>query len=127
MGFVRAVAGSVSVANTIPGRIPPTVEPIPGKLSAGPKVPLFGERLTPSVGFTGAAQPMVNPVAPPTVARPSREAAPPTYGNCTNGWLNAGRKTAVPAMLHPGGIPFGARMIAGPLPLNGNFNCEFGR
>src|SRR5437762_1423984 len=42
IGSVKAVAGSVVVANTTPGRMPPTGEPIPGKLSAGPKVPLFG-------------------------------------------------------------------------------------
>src|SRR5215207_7094095 len=42
IGSVSAVAGSVVVANTIPGRMPPTGEPIPGKLSAEPKVPLLG-------------------------------------------------------------------------------------
>ena len=43
MGNVRAVAGNVVVAKTTPGRILPAGEPMPGKLSAGPKVPLFGE------------------------------------------------------------------------------------
>src|ERR1044072_7454958 len=42
IGSVRAVAGSWVVARTIPGRMLPTGEPIPGKLSAGPKLPLFG-------------------------------------------------------------------------------------
>src|ERR1700741_1917232 len=43
MGSVSAVAGSVVVARTTPGKIPPTGEPIPGKVSAGPKFPLFGD------------------------------------------------------------------------------------
>src|SRR5215213_4719678 len=42
IGSVKAVAGSVVVASTMPGRMLPAGEPIPGKLSAGPKLPLFG-------------------------------------------------------------------------------------
>src|ERR1043165_7976792 len=42
IGSVRAVAGSTVVARTTPGRILPAGEPMPGKLSAGPKFPLFG-------------------------------------------------------------------------------------
>src|ERR1043166_3635873 len=39
IGKVSAVAGSVVVAKTTPGRILPAGEPMPGKLSAVPKVP----------------------------------------------------------------------------------------
>jgi len=42
IGSVNAVAGNTVVASTMPGRILPTGEPIPGKLSAEPNVPLFG-------------------------------------------------------------------------------------
>ena len=42
IGRFSAVGGSVVVASTTPGRMPPTGEPIPGKLSAGPKLPLLG-------------------------------------------------------------------------------------
>src|SRR6185436_11244188 len=41
IGRFNAVAGSVCVASTTPGRSPPTVEPIPGKLSAPLNVPLL--------------------------------------------------------------------------------------
>src|SRR5690349_18567841 len=128
IGFVSAVAGNVSVANTIPGRMLPTVEPSPGNVSAGPNVPLFGETVKPIVGFGAVTQPAL-PNGPFEIARLSLEAAPPMKGYCTNGWLNDGRNTAVPAMLaHPAGKLFGARMIAGPLPRNPpKFNCEFGR
>src|SRR5215471_21346294 len=127
IGFVSAVAGNVSVANTIPGRMLPTGEPSPGKVSAVDQVPLLGEAVNPIVGFGAVTQPALP--LPFVTARLSREAAPPMKGYCTNGWLNAGRKTAVLAMLtHPAGRLFGAKMIAGPLPRNPpKFNCEFGR
>src|SRR5215813_3287957 len=120
------VGGIVEVARTIPGRMLPTGEPSPGKVSAGPKVPLFGEAVKPMSGFGATTQPALP--LPFVTAKPSLEAAPPMNGYCTNGWLNAGRKTAVFAMLaQPGGKLTGAKMIAGPLPRAGNFNCELGR
>ena len=127
IGSVSAVAGKVSVARTIPGRILPTVEPRPGNVSAGPKVPLFGETVKPIVGFGAVTQPALP--LPFVTARLRREAGPPMNGYCTNGWLNDGRNTAVPVMLaHPAGKLFGAKIIAGPLPRNPpKFNCEFGR
>jgi hypothetical protein len=41
IGSVKAVAGNVVVARTMPGKMLPTGEPTPGKLSAGPKFPLL--------------------------------------------------------------------------------------
>src|SRR4029078_6987579 len=40
IGRVRAVAGRVVVASTMPGRMLPTGEPMPGKFDALPKLPL---------------------------------------------------------------------------------------
>src|SRR5437899_298170 len=120
---VRAVHGSVVVASTMPGRIPPTTEPMPGKLPAAPKLPP-ADAFAPSVKVH-PGQPNMLPRAPGPC--PKVPADPPTNGNCTNGWLNAGRKTAVPAILSDG-LEFGASTIAGPLPRNPpKFNCEFGR
>ena|SRR5437764_15278048 len=124
IAFVKAVGGRVVVAKTMPGRIPPTTEPMPGKLSAGPNVPLLGCGLTAKVALK-PGQPNSVPKAPG--AWPNVPADPPTKGNCTKGWLNAGRKTAVPAALPAHAPKVGASTIAGPLPRNGNFSCEFGR
>src|SRR5205807_2099524 len=123
IGRVSAVAGRIVVASTIPGRILPTTEPMPGKLSAAPKLPL-PEAFAPSVKVQ-AGQPNKVPRAPGP--KPKVPAEPPTNGNCTNGWLKAGRKTAVPVSV-PTPVAFGASTIAGPLPRNPpKFNCEFGR
>src|SRR5437879_13925049 len=82
---VRAVQGNVVVARTMPGSIPPTTEPMPGKLPAAPKLP-------PADAFAPSVK--VQPGQPKSEAPdPCRKvpADPPTNGNCTNGWLKAGR------------------------------------
>ena len=111
------------VARTTPGRILPTTEPTPGKLSAGPKLPpLFplatgGPRLA-----TKPGKPKRPPLTPAPVLKLPAE---PINGNGTNGWLKAGRKTAPRTV--PTFGPEGACTMAGPEPKPGNFNCELGK
>src|SRR6185369_13780292 len=77
IGRVSAVAGSTVVANTTPGRMPPTGEPTPGKLSAEPNVPLLGWT---TGGPSCALKPgKPNPNPPPT--KPKLPAVPPVNGN----------------------------------------------
>src|SRR5215208_4944688 len=81
IGKFNWVAGSCVVANTMPGRMPPTGEPIPGKLSAVPKVPLLG-------CTTGGPSCALKPGKPNCCwpgAKPNVPAEPPTNGNWTNG------------------------------------------
>src|SRR5205807_9151735 len=83
IGRVSAVAGSTVVASTIPGGILPTTEPMPGILSAAPKLPL-PEAFAPSVKVQ-AGQP--NKVARAPGPRQKVTAEVPTNGNRTKGWL----------------------------------------
>src|SRR5437773_1863619 len=108
----------------MPGKMPPTTDPTPGKLSAGPKLPLLGR----ATGGPRVALKPGNPNSPPGVPGPTPKvpAEPPVNGYCTNGWLNAGRNTAVFTKVPTFG-PDGDRTMAGPLPKNGNLSCEFGR
>src|SRR4029079_7052233 len=110
IGFVRAVAGSVVVASTTPGRMPPTGEPTPGKLSAGPKLPLFGC----VTGGPSCALKPGKPNCPCPGASLNVPADPPVNGNCTNGCLLSGRNTAVFAIVPTFG-PDGASTIAAGL------------
>src|SRR6266496_3476329 len=92
MGKVKGVAGSVCVASTIPGRRPPTVEPIPGNVSAALKVPLLALA-------TGGPSCALNPGKPnlvpiPPAVRPNVPAEPPTNGYCTKGWSTTQHGTA---------------------------------
>src|SRR6185295_5363230 len=75
----NAVGGSVVVASTTPGRMPPTTEPIPGKLSAGPKLPLLGwDTGGPSCALK-PGKPNCWPICP--AVRPNVPAEPPVNGN----------------------------------------------
>src|ERR1051325_7518026 len=79
------LAGIVLVVRTTPGRIDPQAEPMPGKVEAPLKLPCslpVGELIVLRNG--GAMRLPVSPKLGPV---------PPTNGNCTNGWLKAGRKS----------------------------------
>src|SRR5262249_892638 len=144
IGFEVKVAGSTLVASTIPGRILPTGEPMPGQRSAVPKVlPLAVGG--PSVELKPPGTPNVNP----TETNPKSGPGLPVHGNAepdTNGWPHlkkplgtggtlvhaaqkGGRKRDAPA------IPFGAfdcegpKIMAIPLPSSPEpkNSCEFGR
>src|SRR5438128_1668579 len=105
MGLVNKVPGINLVEITIPGRILPTGEPIPGNVSAGPNLPLLGLAI---------GGPSVDPNKRRPAFWPKFPAEPPTNGYCTNGWLLNGRKSALPTRLPEFG-PEGANTIAGPL------------
>src|SRR5579885_497782 len=115
-------AGIVLVVKTTPGRIEPQGEPTPGKFDAAPKL------LCTALGVPSR---LVKGGAIRLPVRPKFGPGPPTNGNCTNGWLKAGRKKvsespvrAVEPLTLSGG-----RMIAGPLPsvVALKKSCEFGR
>src|SRR5215218_4053548 len=82
------LAGIVRVVSTTPGRIEPQGEPTPGKLEAVLKFPCSAPVGVPRLDVKGGA--MRLPVSP------KLGPGPPTYGNCTNGWLKAGRKKVSP-------------------------------
>src|SRR5947209_7659552 len=82
IGFVSKVAGSVLVASTTPGRMLPTGEPTPGKVSAAPnELPLV-------VGGPSKALNPGNPNIPPggPALSPKFGPMPPVNGKPTNGW-----------------------------------------
>src|ERR1043165_2458 len=114
-------AGIVLVVSTTPGRIEPQGEPTPGKFDAAPKLlssPLGGPRRL----VSGTA--MRLPVSP------KWGPGPPTNGNCTNGWLKAGRKSGLKLVSAVEPLTLsGAMMMAGPLPKRPGpkKSCEFGR
>ena len=121
------VGGTVRVESTIPGRMLPTEDPIPGKFDAAPKLPLppngVPMRLTNGGAIGLPVKPKFGPVAP-------------MNGNCRNGWPPtlqggpAGRKSglkpvnAVEPLTRSGG-----KMIAAPVHSNvaPKKSCEFGR
>src|SRR2546421_5201154 len=72
IGSVNAVGGSAVVASTMPGRMLPTGEPMPGKLPAAPKLPPPPE-----------AGPSVAPNGTAARSKPKPAAVPPVNGNCT--------------------------------------------
>src|SRR5689334_22853732 len=78
------LAGIWRVVRTTPGRIEPQTEPTPGKFDAAPKVLCTVE---------GVPKREVNGGAMRLPVRAKFGPVPPTNGNCTNGWLKAGRKS----------------------------------
>src|SRR5690349_13357253 len=103
------LAGIVRVVSTTPGRIEPQGEPTPGKFEAAVKFPCSCPVGTPRRDVKGTA--MRLPV------RPKLGPGPPTNGNCTNGWLKAGRKSEPkPVRVVEPDTRSGAMMMAGPLP-----------
>src|SRR5205085_12686265 len=100
------LAGIVLVVNTTPGSIEPQTEPMPGKFDAAPKL------LCPMVGVPRR---LVNGTAMRLPVRPKFGPGPPTNGNCTNGWLKAGRKSGwkLVRAVEPE-VRSGAMMMAGP-------------
>src|SRR3954464_6627483 len=78
------LAGIVRVVMTTPGKIEPQTEPTPGKFDAAPKLLCTAEGVPRRLVKGGAMRLPVRPKFGPT---------PPTKGNCTNGWLNAGLKS----------------------------------
>src|SRR5215204_2363776 len=124
IGSVVWVAGTTRVVRTTPGRIEPQGEPKVGKLEAPLKFPCSAPVGTPSCVVRGGA--MRLPVSP------KLGPGPPTYGNCTNVWLKAGRKSADPESdptFAPPGRSWSPWTIAGPLPRSPfpKKSCEFGR
>src|SRR2546421_2534605 len=116
------LAGIVRVVSTTPGRIEPQGEPTPGKFDAAPK--LLSRPL-------GVPMRLVNGTAMRLPVKPKFGPGPPTNGNCTNGWLNARRKKALPSpvsAVDPLTLS-GGRMIAGPLPRSVELkkSCELRR
>ena|SRR5947209_5281004 len=126
IGPVKAVLGNTVVAKTTPGRMLPTGEPMPGKKAAVPKLPVPPPVAAPSVKVQPAGHPVVRTLlAAPT---PNVPAVPPTKGNCTNGWLKAGRNTDCP--VKPLRLVTGPpSTMAGGLPNKEELKktCEFGR
>src|SRR5918912_883615 len=116
------LAGIVRVVSTMPGRIDPTTDPMPGKLAAPLKLPCSPPDGVPRREVKGGA--MRLPVSP------KLGPGPPTNGNCTNGWLPAGRKSGLkPVNCVEPETRSGDRMMAGPL-LNGKMPTKgvvFGR
>src|ERR1043165_5917177 len=84
------LAGIVLVVKTTPGSIEPQTEPTPGKFDAAPKL------LCTAVGVPRR---LVKGTAMRLPVRPKFGPVPPTNGNCTNGWLPRGRKSAGPGRL----------------------------
>src|SRR3954452_19156302 len=111
-------AGIVLVVRTTPGSIEAQGEPTPGKCAAAPKL-LCTPVAVPRRLVKGGA--MRLPV------RPKFGPVPPTNGNCTNGWLKAGRKTAPLMPVVPLTLS-GDRIMAAPLPsvFAPKKSCEFG-
>src|SRR2546423_1463798 len=102
------LAGIVRVVSTTPGKIEPQAEPTPGKFDAAPKL-----LCTPF----GVPMRLVNGGAMRLPVSPKFGPGPPTNGNWTNGWLNAGRKSGLkPVSAVEPETRSGGRMMAGPLP-----------
>src|SRR5215218_2874422 len=91
IGLKVRLAGITLVVSTTPGRIEPQGEPTPGKLEAPLKFPCSCPVGTPRRDVKGGA--MRLPVSP------KLGPGPPTNGNCTNDWLNAGRKNVPPGLM----------------------------
>src|SRR5882672_2219916 len=96
---VNAVHGSITVDSTMPGRMLPTGEPIPGKFDAAPKLPLPPLGVPMRLTNGGAIALPVKPKFGPT---------PPINGYCKNG---------CPPTLHggPAGRNTAPEMSFGPL------------
>src|SRR5919198_561513 len=121
IGLKVRLAGIVRVVSTTPGRMLPQAEPTPGKFDAAPK--LFCRPL-------GVPRRLVNGGAMRLPVSPKFGPGPPTKGNCTNGWLKAGRKSGPKPVRGVEPLTLsGGRMMAGPLPKSvaPKKSCEFGR
>ena len=79
---VSAVHGNAAVANTIPGRILPTGEPMPGKNAALPKPPGLPPKGVP-ICARNPGKPNWPPAGPGPVLKVPAD--PPINGNCTKG------------------------------------------
>src|SRR5215212_674536 len=114
------LAGIVRVVMTTPGRIEPQAEPTPGKFDAAPKL---------LCAIEGVPRRLVKGGAMRLPVRPKFGPVPPTKGNWTNGWLNAGRKSGekLVSAVEPE-VRSGAMMMAGALPssVEPKKSCEFG-
>src|SRR5215207_7784599 len=95
-GTVRALkvrlAGIVRVVSTTPGRIEPQGEPMPPKFEAELKLPPPVPVTGPSVEVKGTEEALPVPGLPNS---PKLGPVPPMNGNCTKGWLKAGRKSTL--------------------------------
>src|SRR5438067_13812533 len=113
------LAGIVRVVRTTPGRIEPQGEPMPGKFAAALKLP---------VPPLGVPRRLVNGGAMRLPVSPKLGPGPPTNGNCTKGWLKAGRNSEPKLACGPL-TRSGPWMLAGPLPRSVELKkCwEFGR
>src|SRR6266498_2251726 len=121
------VAGSVVVESTIPGKMLPTTEPMPGKLDAAPKLPLPPN---------GAPIWLTNGGAKALPVKPKFGPVAPMNGNCRNGCPPtlhggpAGRNSglnpvkAVEPLTRTGGDITAAPVHSRLAPKN---SCEFGR
>src|SRR3712207_8354872 len=89
IGRKDRLAGMTRVVSTTPGRIEPQGEPMPPKFEAALQLPESVPVTGPSVEVKGGEAPLPVPGLP---VRPKLGPVCPTNGNCTNGWLNAGRK-----------------------------------
>src|SRR6266508_1585000 len=121
------VAGSVVVESTIPGRMLPTTDPMPGKFDAAPKFPFSPDGVPSWLTNGGAMALPVNPKFGPVA---------PMNGNCRNGCpptlhggpagRNSGLKpvNAVEPLTRTGG-----KIIAAPVHsvVALKNSCEFGR
>src|SRR5919107_6070185 len=108
IGLKVRLPGMVRVVRTTPGSIDPQGEPMPGKAEAAPQLPLLPPVAAPMrLTKGGEMLPPESPRFGPT---------PPTNGNCTNGWLKAGRKTVALAPTVGPLTLSGAMMMAAPLP-----------
>src|SRR5437868_7423592 len=126
---VVSVAGTTVVVRTIPGKILPTGEPMPGKKPAAPKL-LLPPEAGPSVALNGtAARSKLNPAA-----------GPPTNGNCTKngppgsraivvGKLRACAPNGVTTTMPPLRSWFGLKVTTpvGLLCGTDRHNCEIGK
>src|SRR6266496_115960 len=127
IGSVVAVAGTTRVESTIPGRMLPTTEPMPGKFDAAPKLPFSPDGVPSRLTNGGAMLLPVNPKFGPV---------PPINGNCTKGWpptlhggpagRNSGLKpvNCVEPLTRSGGNMIAAPVHSKVAPKN---SCEFGR
>src|SRR5205085_9404175 len=80
------VAGTTVVVSTMPGRMLPTGEPMPGKKPAAPKL-LPPPEAGPRVAVKGG---------PPVRSKPKPAAVPPVNGNCTKNGPPGSREMTVP-------------------------------
>src|SRR5256885_16079842 len=129
---VVKVAGIILVESTTPGRILPTVEPMPGKKAAPPKFPPPPKGV-PSTLVKGGAialpvRPKLGPVAP--MNGNCLKGCPPEFPDASRHGGPAGRNSGLnPVRSVEPPVRTGGRITAGPVQsrLAPKYNCEFGR